>query len=130
MTHVLSENFKHLLPLLPLDFLIHDFLSDTVFLADSKIINVRIPGAQRSVLERIISEGPIGLVNPSKYYTECKEAGLRPCFLESFSHTIVPSQVSVLTNAYFMIYPIFWTLVLFKFTDSTKKLHSHYIIRK
>lgn len=95
---ILKIFFAFVIPVVPL--IRGLFFSDTIFLADSKIINVRIPGAQRSVLERIISEGPIGLVNPSKYYTECKEAGLRPCFLDSLSHTIVPSQVST-------VFPVF-----------------------
>ncbi|XKL59536.1 hypothetical protein PGB90_000552 [Kerria lacca] len=47
----------------------------------------------KSILEKIVNDEPAGLINPSKYYTECKEAGLRPCFSDSYNNVIVPSQI-------------------------------------
>ncbi|XKL59538.1 hypothetical protein PGB90_000554 [Kerria lacca] len=67
----------------------------TIFLFDTKIVFLRVPSAQKSksILEKIVNDEPAGLINPSKYYTECKEAGLRPCFSDSYNNVIVPSQI-------------------------------------
>lgn len=65
---------------------------DTIFLTESKIVHLRLPGAQRNVLEKIVAEGPTGIINPSKYFSECNEVGLRPCFSQSYGHG-TPSQV-------------------------------------
>ncbi|XKL61083.1 hypothetical protein PGB90_008140 [Kerria lacca] len=65
---------------------------DTIFLFDTKIVFLRVPSAQKSILEKIVNDEPSGLINPSKYYTECKETGLRPCFSHSYNNVIVPSQ--------------------------------------
>lgn len=72
------------------------FFLDTIFLFDTKIVFLRVPSAQKSILEKIVNDEPSGLINPSKYYTECKEAGLRPCFSDSYNNVIVPSQVQYL----------------------------------
>ncbi|XKL62198.1 hypothetical protein PGB90_002031 [Kerria lacca] len=67
----------------------------TIFFFDNKIVFPRVPSAQKSksILEKIVNDEPSGLINPSKYYTECKEAGLRPCFSDSYNNVIVPSQI-------------------------------------
>ncbi|XKL63400.1 hypothetical protein PGB90_005764 [Kerria lacca] len=65
----------------------------TIFLFDTKIVFLRVPSAQKSILEKIVNDEPSGLINPSKYYTECKETGLRPCFSHSYNNVIVPSQI-------------------------------------
>ncbi|XKL67939.1 hypothetical protein PGB90_003430 [Kerria lacca] len=67
----------------------------TIFLFDTKIVFLRVPPSaqkSKSILEKIVNDEPSGLINPSKYYTECKEAGLRPCFSDSYNNVIVPSQ--------------------------------------
>lgn len=71
------------------------FITDTFVLTDSKIVHARRPGAQRNILDRIVAEGPCGIINPNKYFFECKEAGLWPFFSNSYNHIFVPSQVAI-----------------------------------
>ncbi|XP_065200362.1 protein ELYS isoform X2 [Planococcus citri] len=66
---------------------------DTVFLTNTKLIHLRVPGIQRCIIEQIVAEGPSGLIKPSKYFTDCKEVGLRPCFSDNYGQVIVPSQI-------------------------------------
>lgn len=61
------------------------------------MINLRIPGVQRCIIEQIVAEGPNCLVNPSKYFTECKDAGLRPSFSDNYGQVVL-SQVRIVDD--------------------------------
>ena len=41
-----------------------------------------------------MSDGPSGIINPNKYFSECKDVGLWPYFSNSYNNLFAPSQVT------------------------------------